>query len=32
MPGQAKTTYFGPPVVRDRMRVSDIRRLPFFDF
>jgi hypothetical protein len=33
MPGQASTTYFGLPVVRDRLvRLEDIRRLPFFDF
>ncbi|MNK94972.1 hypothetical protein D3C87_1151940 [compost metagenome] len=32
MPSQSKTTYFGLPVVRDRVRVADIRRLPFFNF
>jgi hypothetical protein len=29
----AKTTYFGLPVVRDRLvSLDDIRRLPFFSF
>lgn len=33
MSDQANTTYFGLPVVRDRLvRLEDIRRLPFFAF